>query len=249
VVGGAPGMAGAALLAGRAALAAGAGRVYVDLLDPHAQALDAGRPELMLRAGWSHRVDRATLAGSTVVCGCGGGEAVRTVLPALLGACARLLLDADALNAIAADPSLRALLVARRSRGQATVLTPHPLEAARLLGCSASDVQADRLGSAQRLADALGSVVVLKGSGSIIAAPGRVACINASGSASLATAGTGDVLAGWVAARWASQTSQDAVDGAWRAARGGTWEHGVAAETAALPVLRAADLVERLALR
>lgn len=249
VVGGATGMAGAALLAGRAALAAGAGRVYVDLLDPDAQALDAGRPELMLRPGWSHRVDRATLAGSTVVCGCGGGGAVRAVLPALLGACARLLLDADALNAIAADPPLRALLLARRGRGQATVLTPHPLEAARLLGCAAADVQADRLSSAQRLADESGSVVVLKGSGSVIAAPGRIACINASGNASLATAGTGDVLAGWLGARWAAQPGQDAVDGAWRAARGGTWEHGAAAEAAALPVLRAADLIEQMALR
>lgn len=249
VVGGAPGMAGAALLAGRAALAAGAGRVFVDLLDPNAQALDAGRPELMLRPGWSHRVDRATLAGSTVVCGCGGGEAVRAVLPALLGACARLLLDADALNAIAADPSLRALLLARRGRGQATVLTPHPLEAARLLGCAASDVQGDRLNAAQRLADELGAVVVLKGSGSVIAGPGRIACINASGNASLATAGTGDVLAGWLGARWTAQPSQDAVDVAWRAARGGTWEHGAAAEAAGLPVLRAADLIERMTLR
>lgn len=249
VVGGAAGMAGAALLAGRAALAAGAGRVYVDLLDPNAHALDAGRPELMLRPGWSHRVDRTTLAGSTVVCGCGGGEAVRAVLPALLGACSRLLLDADALNAIAADSSLRALLVARRGRGQVTVLTPHPLEAARLLGCAASDVQADRLRSARRLADELGCVVVLKGSGSIIAAPGRVACLNASGNASLATAGTGDVLAGWLGARWAAQPDPDAVDGAWRAARGATWEHGAAAEAAALPVLRAGDLIERMARR
>lgn len=249
VVGGAAGMTGAALLAGRAALAAGAGRVFVDLLDPLAPSLDAFRPELMLRPGWSHRVDRETLSRSTVVCGCGGGDAVRAVLPALLGHCSRLLLDADALNAIASDTSLRQQLVSRRRRGQATVITPHPLEAARLLGAGAAQVQSDRLGAAQQLADQLGGIVVLKGSGSIIAAPGQTPAINASGNAALATAGTGDVLAGWLGGRWAQQASDDVVDGAWQAARAAVWWHGAAAEASGLRVLRAADLVERMASR
>lgn len=246
VVGGARGMSGAALLAARAALAAGAGRVYVELLDPEAATLDPSRPELMLRRGWSSQVDATTLARSTVVCGCGGGDAVRIPLPRLLSAAGRLVLDADALNAIAADDSLRQLL--RSRRGQGTVLTPHPLEAARLLGRTAAEVQSDRLGAARELADAFAAVVVLKGSGTVIAAPGRAAHINSSGNAALATAGTGDVLAGWIGGDWSQRDESDPADRAHRAAIHSTWRHGLAAERAGLAVLRAADLIERMAL-
>ena len=249
VIGGAPGMTGAAVLASRAALAAGAGRVFVEMLDPASPALDAGRPELMVRPGWSHRVDRGSLERSIVVCGCGGGDAVRAVLPALLGSCQRLVLDADAINAVASDAALRQQLATRATRRQATVLTPHPLEAARLLGCRAAEVQADRLTAAQQLADQSGGVVVLKGSGTVIAAPGRTPRINASGNASLATAGTGDVLAGWLGAEWAQRSEADPFEGAWRAAVHAVWWHGAAAEAAGVPVLRAADLIERMARR
>jgi hydroxyethylthiazole kinase-like uncharacterized protein yjeF len=248
VVGGAPGMSGAALLAARAALAAGAGRVYVELLDPDAATLDPVRPELMLRRAWSSQVDTAMLGRSTVVCGCGGGDAVRSVLPRLLSAAGRLVLDADALNVIAVDESLRQLLRARRSRSQATVLTPHPLEAARLLGCTATEVQADRLGAARELADAFAAVVVLKGSGTVVAAPGHAAHINSSGNAALATAGTGDVLAGWIGGDWSQRDEPDVFDRARHAAIHSAWRHGLAAELAGLPVLRAADLIERMAL-
>ncbi|MFT3955604.1 MAG: NAD(P)H-hydrate dehydratase [Piscinibacter sp.] len=248
VVGGAPGMAGAALLAARAALAAGAGRVYVDLLDPGAAPLDPSRPELMLRRGWSSQVDSAALAHSTVVAGCGGGDAVRTVLPRLLGAAGRLVLDADALNAVASDEALRRALVARGRRGAATLLTPHPLEAARLLGRTAAVVQSDRLGAAGELARSLGAIVVLKGSGTVLAAPDRVPRINSSGNAALATAGTGDVLAGWIGGDWSQRDGQDGSAQAHRAAVHTVWRHGLAAESAALPVLRAADLIERMAL-
>jgi hydroxyethylthiazole kinase-like uncharacterized protein yjeF len=134
------------------------------------------------------------------VCGCGGGQAVQAHLPALLADATRAVFDADALNAIAADPSLQTLLAARQSHGCATVLTPHPLEAARLLQCSTHDVQSDRRRAAQQLADRLGCVVVLKGSGSVIAAPGQLALINHSGNALLASPGTGDVLAGMIGA-------------------------------------------------
>ncbi len=249
VIGGSHGMAGAALLAARAALAAGAGRVYVELLDTQAVALDALRPELMLRPGWSRRADPALLASSTVVCGCGGGDEVRAVLPALISTCERLVLDADALNALSTDEALQPLLANRAARGRCTVLTPHPLEAARLLGVSNAQVQADRLGAAGRLADRFASVVVLKGSGSIIAAPGRTPCINASGDASLATAGTGDVLAGWLGGHWAQRDEADAQERAWRAARHATWWHGAAAEAASQRVLRAADLIEQMSRR
>lgn len=184
-------MAGAALLAARAALHAGAGRVFVALLGIPALAVDPQQPELMFRAP-----EVLDLAQQVMVCGCGGGDAVRGVLPKVLSAAPRLVLDADALNAIAADPQLQTQLAARHHRGYATVLTPHPLEAARLAGTSAKDVQADRLASARQLAERFQCVVVLKGSGTVIAAPGRPCAINSSGNALLATAGTGDVLAG-----------------------------------------------------
>lgn len=244
VVGGAPGMGGAALLAARAALAGGAGRVYLSLLDPAAAALDAQRPELMHRAlAWTQ--PPAALAAATVVCGCGGGTAVREALPALLAHAGRLVLDADALNTVAADPSLHALLQQRAARSLPTVLTPHPLEAARLLACDTATVQADRLAAAQRLAERWRCTVLLKGSGSVIATPGRLPAINPTGNALLATAGTGDVLAGWLGGRWA--LDQPAHDAACAAA----WEHGRAVDAAwgegrRMPLL-AADLVGALA--
>lgn len=248
VVGGAPGMAGAALLAGRAAHAAGAGRVFVQLLDDMAAPLDPLRPELMLRRDWSAHASPGTLASTTVVAGCGGGEAVRALLPALLGHAARLVLDADALTHVAADSMLQTLLRERARRGLASVLTPHPLEAARLLGLDgAAPVQADRLTAATALAARLHCVVVLKGSGSVIAAPGRPPAINASGTAALASAGTGDVLAGWLGGHWAQRGEGDAFERAFRAACRAVWQHGRAPELSSRPLLRAADLVEALA--
>jgi len=188
-------MTGAALLAGRAALHAGAGRVYVALLGQTATGVDLQQPELMFRSP-----DALDLKQQVVVCGCGGGQAVKTVIAKLLSAATRIVLDADALNAIANDPQLQTQLTARQHRGYSTVLTPHPLEAARLLGSTAAEVQASRLTAAQQLAERFRCVVVLKGSGSIIAAPGRQPFVNASGNALLATAGTGDVLAGMLGA-------------------------------------------------
>jgi hydroxyethylthiazole kinase-like uncharacterized protein yjeF len=247
VVGGAPGMAGAALLAARAAHAAGAGRVFVELLDANAAAFDMVRPELMLRREWTAGAEPEALKHTTLVCGCGGGDAVRTALPKLLAHCARLVLDADALNLVSADEMLRQQLRLRASRSLATLITPHPLEAARLLGCGSAEVQSDRLRSAHELAVAMDCVVVLKGSGTVLAAPGRTARINASGNASLATAGTGDVLAGWLGGHWAQRNEADPLERAWQAAIHGVWLHGFAADEAALPVLRAGDLIERMA--
>ena len=198
VLGGAPGMTGAALLAARAALHAGAGRVFIALLDGATDrilSVDTTQPELMFRSPAALDMKQQVL-----VCGCGGGQAVQAYLPSLLADATRAIFDADALNAIAADPSLRALLTTRQSQGHVTILTPHPLEAARLLQCSTHDVQSDRRRAAQQLADQFGCVVVLKGSGSVIAAPGQLALINHSGNALLASPGTGDVLAGMIGA-------------------------------------------------
>jgi ADP-dependent NAD(P)H-hydrate dehydratase / NAD(P)H-hydrate epimerase len=244
-IGGAPGMGGALRLAARAALAAGAGRVFMAALDPsQAHATDTVRPELMPRPVQEVlRPDALRIA--TVVCGCGGGDAVRAVLAPLLHHAPRLVLDADALNAIAADTALRAMLIARAARGQVSVLTPHPLEAARLAGCDAARVQADRIGRAQRLADELTCTVVLKGSGTVIATPGTPPAINPTGNARLASAGTGDVLAGWLAGTWARAPGLSPAAIAASAA----WLHGHAAESgdARLP-LRAADLIDAMAL-
>jgi hydroxyethylthiazole kinase-like uncharacterized protein yjeF len=206
VVGGAAGLRGAAVLAAGSAHGAGAGRVYLALLEPsmHPAPVDLPiRPELMLRtdpeaeapAAWSKAV---------VACGCGGGDRVHRLLGHWLRHAMALVLDADALNAIATDAALQRALARRRALGRPTVLTPHPLEAARLLGTSTDAVQADRLAAARAIAERFGSIVVLKGSGSIVAAPGEPPWINASGSAALASAGTGDVLAGWIAGRWAA---------------------------------------------
>ena len=201
VIGGAPGMAGAALLAARGALHHGAGRVFVGLLDPAALGLDASQPDLMLR-----KAATLALGHAAVACGCGGGDSVSALLPRILGESHALVLDADALNAVAADSQLQALLQARGRRGRPTVLTPHPLEAARLLGSDTGAVQADRLRAARQLADRFGCTVVLKGSGTVIADAGGV-WINPTGNAKLAIAGTGDVLAGMIAARLAAGES------------------------------------------
>ncbi len=248
IVGGAAGMAGAALLAGRAALAGGAGRVFVSALDPDAPQVDMLWPELMLRPEMWRSNDTA-LAAATVVCGCGGGDAVREALPLLMARAARLVLDADALNAIAADGGLQTLLTARAGRGQATILTPHPLEAARLAGLTgAAEVQSDRLGQAQRLAERLGCVVLLKGSGSVIAAPRQPSRINTSGNARLASAGTGDVLAGWLGGLWAAAQVQLPPPSPHRVAQAAAWWHGAAAENSdERAPLTASSLLQSLA--
>jgi hydroxyethylthiazole kinase-like uncharacterized protein yjeF len=195
------GMTGAAVLAARAAVHGGAGRVLLGLLadDPTDPRWDPQAPELMFR-----RVDlllqRETLERSVVVCGCGGGEAVTAVLPAVMASAWRLVLDADALNAIARDTSLQAQLRQRGERGGFTVITPHPLEAARLLGITTPEVMRERLQVSQQLTNGYGVVCVLKGSGTVTTAPGATPQINPTGNAALATAGTGDVLAGMVGA-------------------------------------------------
>ena len=230
VVGGAAGMTGAALLAARAALAAGAGRVFVGLLDAVGPAFDAVHPELMFRPGGWHN-DGAAMARCTVVCGCGGGEAVRQALPVLLARCPRLVLDADALNAIAADEALRRLLCSRAGRDLPTVLTPHPLEAARLLGTDAAAVQADRLQAARTLAQRHGCIVLLKGSGSVMAMPDGRMAVNPSGNGLLAGGGTGDVLAGWIGGLWEQLAGiADPRSAAGDAVQAAAWLHGHAAD-------------------
>jgi hydroxyethylthiazole kinase-like uncharacterized protein yjeF len=253
VAGGAAGMVGASLLAAHAAALAGAGRVLV-----HAHSSDPGgvlpvdvrHPELMLRPVAELQSAVRANAKATVVAGCGGGDDVAAELPGCLSNASRLVLDADALNAIARDTGLRALVRTRGAAGRPTILTPHPLEAARLLGTTADAVQADRFAAARQLAAELGAVVVLKGSGTLVAAPdGRVA-VNPTGDARLATAGTGDVLAGWIGGLWSAQpTADDATDQAFEVARAAAWLHGRACDFTIgdrLPIV-AGELAARIA--
>jgi hydroxyethylthiazole kinase-like uncharacterized protein yjeF len=200
IIGGARGMSGAALLAALAALYGGAGRVYLTLLDASIARLDANQPEIMFR-----NMDKLDFKSTVIVAGCGGGDSIAEYLGQILERSTRLVLDADALNSIAHDTSLQHKLASRRLL--TTVLTPHPLEAARLMGIDAAEVQANRLNVAQALADRFACTVVLKGSGTVIAAPGLIPRINPTGNARLATAGTGDVLAGLIGARLYTELS------------------------------------------
>lgn len=237
-------MRGAAWLAASAALSAGAGRVYVALPEDDSEAWPA-RPELMHWdfARWSAPAD--AWRDVVAVCGCGGGTAIAPALSTVLHGATRVVLDADALNLVAADESLQAALRRRVTHGWPTILTPHPLEAARLLGrASAAEVQADRLEAASALATRFGATVVLKGSGSVVATTGRRVSINGTGSSALATAGSGDVLAGWVGGLWAQSPGIAPHDLACTAV---AW-HGAAAEGHAGPLL-AADLIGAMAQR
>lgn len=196
IVGGASGMLGAAILAGTAALHAGAGRVWVLLLSQEHIPLDHHQLALMVRQYYEHQ----NIPGAVMVCGCGGGSGFGAILRPLLDTRSSLVLDADALNAVAISGDLTARLQQRAQSGLSTVLTPHPLEAARLLQTSVESIQADRLKASASIADKFQSISVLKGSGTVIAAPGHTPYICPTGNARLATAGTGDVLAGMIGA-------------------------------------------------
>ena len=199
VIGGANGMTGAALLAASAALNSGAGRVFVGLLADPSINVNPEQPELMFR-----RVDDMDLTSATVVCGCGGGDAIQAHMQRLLMAAIQVVIDADAINSIASSTVFQSLLTSRSLQSKSTVLTPHPLEAARLLGITTAEVQNDRLSAATALAQRFGCTIVLKGSGTIVARQGQTPVINSTGNAKLATAGTGDVLAGMIGAGLAS---------------------------------------------
>jgi len=194
IIGGADGMTGASILAGRAALRLGAGKVCVYLAARERPTLDPGAPELMLRAA-----DDVTDDATAIVIGPGLGtdDSARAHVERAVNVNVPLVLDADALNLVAANKSLRGAL---RGRTAPTLLTPHPAEAARLLGTDTSGVQRDRLHAAMLLARELRAHVVVKGAGSVLAHPDDTWDINASGNAGLACAGSGDVLAGMLGA-------------------------------------------------
>ncbi len=218
VIGGAHGMAGAPILAARAAAKCGAGRVFATFIG-EAPAYDSLQPELMCR-----HAKTVDFSASTLVIGPGLGMSrdAHDILAKALHASLPLVLDADALNLIATESSLQQQLA---SRNAPSILTPHPLEAARMLQVSTSEVQADRLATARKLAQRFNAITVLKGSGSVIAKAEGEVVINTTGNPALATAGTGDVLAGICGALLAQSFP------AWNAALAAVWLHGKAADT------------------
>jgi hydroxyethylthiazole kinase-like uncharacterized protein yjeF len=192
IVGGAAGMVGAALLAGGAALKLGAGRVYIGLIAGDALGVDTAQPELMLRP-----IEALFKLGNLNCLVVGPGLGIEPNahfwLDCALKSKLPLVLDADALNLIATYARVSGVL---RERTAPSILTPHPAEAARLLGVDISTVQNDRMNTAAEMAAKFNCCVVLKGAGSICAMPDGRRFINTSGNSGLSSAGTGDILSG-----------------------------------------------------
>lgn len=220
VIGGDHGMVGAAVLAGRAGLKLGAGRVYLGLIARDAPGIDFEQPELMVR-GADEVLKLEHLHCLAVGPGLGQAPDAAFYLGIALESTLPLVLDADALNLIGTNP---ALADQTRSRSAATIVTPHPAEAARLLGVTTREVQSDRVRAAVTLAARLNSLVVLKGNGSICAAPDGVWHVNTSGNPGMASAGMGDVLTGFIAALLAQGTEVST------ALLTGVYLHGAAAD-------------------
>ena len=252
VVGGAPGMSGAAALAARAALRAGAGLVTVAAPEPVSSIIAGLVIEALVRphpadgtGGLSEAAASAimTLAAEADVLAVGPGvgtsEETRTLIREVVaGAQVPVVLDADGLNAFAGDAG------ALRAVGPPCVLTPHPGEAGRLLGSGTAEVQRDRLAAVRELADRTGAVVVLKGYRSLICSPQGELAVNPTGNAGMATGGSGDVLTGLIAALIGQGVEPQT------AARVGTFLHGEAGDIAARDVgeisLVASDIVAAL---
>jgi len=223
VLGGACGMVGAAVLTGRAALKLGAGKVYLGLLTDHPPYVDYTQPELMLRTP-RELLEAGMITVFAAGPGMGTAKSAEQLLREVLDADVPVVLDADALNLIAASKTLQGRLPRRSAP---SVLTPHPAEAARLLGCATAEVQADRIKAALELARRYGALAVLKGNGSVIASPDGTWLINTSGNPGMASAGMGDVLTGMIA----SLLAQGA--GARAASAAAVWLHGAAGDALA----------------
>jgi NAD(P)H-hydrate epimerase len=244
LVGGGPGMPGAPRLAGEAALRCGAGLVTVAAAPESLAAVLAARPELIGVAATGADALQAALAAATVVAvgpGLGTGAWARALYAAALAGGKPLVLDADALNLLAAD------LAAGQAMGlpAGTILTPHPGEAGRLLGTTAAAVQADRPAALQALVARTGAIVVLKGAGTLLGGPGRTSAVCTRGNPGMAAPGMGDVLTGAIAGILAQCRDP------WLAARAGVHAHALAGDTLARGGagrgLLALELAEQLA--
>ncbi|KAG0771340.1 hypothetical protein G6F22_016562 [Rhizopus arrhizus] len=207
-------------MAAAAALRAGAGLLSLGTRRDHVGPLLARLPEAMTHALEDGDALPALLDRATVVAigpGLGQDEWARALFARVLACGKPLVVDADALNLLAQDP--RAL--------PGAILTPHPGEAARLLGCSSADIQANRYASAQALAERFHAVVVLKGAGSIVAAPAQTPRLIAAGTPGMAVGGMGALLTGIIASLRAQGLA------AFDAAAAGALLHALAGDSAA----------------
>jgi hydroxyethylthiazole kinase-like uncharacterized protein yjeF len=227
IIGGAEGMTGAAVLAARAALHIGPGKVFLGLFDKDRPSFDVLHPEIMLRDARTLAKDDSMTAFAI---GMGMGETGAASLLALLSLDRPMVVDADALNAIESNPSIRAAFETKKTEISRPCLpfifTPHPGEAANLLGKSTAEIQADRVAAALSLSQQFASVVVLKGAGTIVAHPDGRYVINTTGNAGMASGGMGDALAGMLAALLCIGLDT------WDAARLGVYLHGAAGDAA-----------------
>ncbi len=221
ILGGAAGMTGAAILAGRAALKLGTGKVLIALTQQCLPvAYDPLYPELMFREPDELLAQPGLISAWTAGCGLGQAPQALTWLKTLLiiRGNSPLVLDADALNALA-----RAEIDINGAPGE-IILTPHPQEAARLLSVDTHRIQSDRPAAAQQLARKYQAWVVLKGAQTIVCAPSLKWQTNQTGNVGLATGGTGDVLSGMLVSLLAQgMPAQVAVPAA-------VWLHGAAAD-------------------
>lgn len=218
VVGGDRGMGGAALLMAESALRAGSGLVSVGTREEHVAAAQSRRPEIMTHGVRSANELRVMVEKADVLVvgpGLGQGPWGRSLLSAMAIADRPQVWDADALNLLASG---------NVKLPEDTVITPHPGEAARLLDASTRDIQADRFGAARALAERFGACVVLKGAGTLIAAPDGKLSVCDRGHPAMAGSGLGDVLAGLIGALRAQGMN------AYDAACLGVWLHACAGE-------------------
>lgn len=221
VVGGGAGMPGAVRLCGEAALRSGAGRVSLATDPEHAAVVVATRPELMSHAIRAAGELAPLLAKADVLAvgpGLGQGEWAHGLLDAVRAAALPGVWDADALNLLAESADTDA----RR------IITPHPGEAATLLGTSVRDVQSDRRAALSALADTYGGTVVLKGAGTLVSARDGAPWLCTAGNPGMASPGMGDVLTGIIAALLAQGLEPGA------AARAGVEAHARAGDLAAI---------------
>jgi len=190
---GSHGMAGAAVLCGRGALRSGAGLLRICIPEPLFPVIHGSLPEATCvpRFKDAEGLDLTRCQAAAIGPGLGAEKEnvgmIKRILRQLDGTA---VLDADALNLLAGD---KTLIEGRRAE---LIITPHPGEAGRLLGCGAAEINGDRTGCARRLAEQYGAVAVLKGAGTIVATPGGETYINTTGNPGMATGGSGDVLTG-----------------------------------------------------
>lgn len=220
IIGGDEGMVGAAILAARAALLSGAGRIYAALICQNAPEVDMLHPEIMMRSP-SALAKLNQLNCVVIGPGLGQSDVSISLLEYWLQQPLPILLDADALNLIATHPYLAKQVKDRQAE---TVITPHVGEAARLLACSAEAVLQNRIDSALELAKTFQLTCILKGAGTICAQDDGSCYVNSTGNPALATGGTGDVLSGVIGSLIGQGLS------ALEAAKLGVYVHGAAAD-------------------